>query len=237
MDIHAKREPILALLTTLHSKFAANLNALDSTVITLVEIIDVNSRAIDEAGGELQRIHSGDEKHKLECAHLIQEIFADLSQAMYLLAIGLVVPARMLARRAFELGLAVVYMWDLPHEYWGWSTHNEDLSFTKMIEHLCSPRYLTFISDIQKKSPPDWPCSATTLQKCYRTLSNTVHGKSDGLPPLSPERYAPKLQNLGEHLRLVAEIQQTILNIWCARFGDLRQHLSKQFPKAMRRQQ
>lgn len=43
-NAHAKREPIVALLTTLHSKFAANLDVLDRDVIALLEIIDLNSR-------------------------------------------------------------------------------------------------------------------------------------------------------------------------------------------------
>jgi hypothetical protein len=234
-DAHAKREPIVALLTALHSKFATNLNDLDREVIALLEIIDLNSRAIDGAAGELQRRHSADDKHKLQCTQLIEEIFADLSQAMYLLAIGLVVPARMLARRAFELGLAIVYMWDLPHEYWGWAKHDEDLSFSKMVNHLCSPRYLTLISSIQNKTPPDWPCTSVALQALYRRLSNTVHGKVEGLPPLSPERYSPNIKNVGEHLKLLAELQRTILDIWCARFNDLKEHLSKEFTKAMRK--
>ena len=113
MDPHAKREPILALLTTLNSRFASNLNAMDAEVLRLLEVVDLNSRAIDGAADQLKRSYSGDSIDQLECAHLIEEIFADLSQAMYLLAIGLVVPARMLARRALELGLAIVYMWDL----------------------------------------------------------------------------------------------------------------------------
>ena len=232
-DAHAKREPIVALLTTLHSKFATNLNVLERDAISLLELVDLNSRAIDEVAGELQRLCSGEDKHKLQCARLIEEIFADLCQAMYLLAIGLVVPARMLARRAFELGLAVVYLWDLPHEYWGWAKHDQDLSFSKMVDHLCSPGYLTLISSIQNKQPPDWPCNSTTLQAMYRTLSNTVHGKAEGMQPLSPERYSPNMNNVGEHLKLLTEIQKTIMTLWCARFGGVREHLSKEFPKAM----
>jgi hypothetical protein len=232
MESHAKREPIHQLLKTLHSKFAANLDQLDGEVIGLIEKIDLHSRAIDDAANELRRDCS--EKHQHECVRLLEEIFADFSQAMYLLALGLVVPARMLTRRAFELGLASVYFWDLPHEYWGWATHDEDLSFSRMIDHLCSPRYVTLISNIQSKSPPEWPCNAARLQTLYRTLSNTVHGKSDGLPPLSPSRYTPKMQNVGEHLKLVNEIQKTLVNLWCARFGGLKDHLCKDFPQAMR---
>lgn len=150
-DVLAKREPVTALLTTLHSKFAANLVALEPEVIQLIEIIDLKSRAIDGASVELQRIHFTSDAHKLQCAFLIQEVFADLCQAMYLLAIGLVVPARMSTRRALELGVAVLYMWDLPHEYWAWAKHDEDLSFSKMVDHLGSPGYISLIA---ATSPP-----------------------------------------------------------------------------------
>jgi hypothetical protein len=231
---HAKREPIVDLLTTLHSKFSTNLSVLDPEVVTLLETIDLNSRAIDGAADELERTHSGGEKHKLECALLIQEIFADFSQAMYLLAIGLVVPARMLMRRGFELGLAIMYMWDLPHEYWGWAKHDQDLSFSKMVDHLCSPGYVELISNLQNKTDPEWPCNSTALQTLYRTLSNTVHGKTDVLQPLSPERYSSSMKNVGEHLKLLVQIQKTILTLWCARFDGVKHHLSKEFPKAMR---
>jgi hypothetical protein len=234
LSTHAKREPIIALLTTLHSKFAANLNGLDREVIALLEVIDLKSRAIDGASAELQRTHLGADKHKLECASLIDEVFADFSQAMYLLAIGLIVPARMLVRRAFELGLAIVYMWDLPHEYWGWVKHDEDLSFSKMADHLCSPGYLTLISNVQNQTPPDWPCTSKKLQTLYRTFSDTVHGRADGLPPLSPERYASNIKNVGDDLKLFAEIQQLILTVWCARFREIKDLLLKDFPKAMR---
>lgn len=234
MEPHARREPVLQLLATLHSRFATNLKDLSAEVIALLEIIDLNSRAIDETANELKRAHCGDDEQKRECACLLNELFADLSQAMYLLALGLVVPARMLARRAFELGLGAVYMWDLPHEYWGWAKHDQDLSFTTMIDHLYSRSYLTHISHIQNKISPEWPFTAAILQKLYRTLSNTVHGKSDGLPPLSPDRYSPTLSNVGEHLKLVVEIQKTLLNIWCARFIGLKEHLAKAFPQAVR---
>jgi hypothetical protein len=50
-----------------------------------------------------------------------------------------------------------------------------------MVDHLSSPGYLTLISNIQNKTPPNWPCNPTTLHSLYRTLSNTVHGKSEGL--------------------------------------------------------
>jgi hypothetical protein len=77
---------------------------------------------------------------------------------MYLLSVGLIVPARMLTRRAFELGLGAVYMWDLPHKYWGWAKHDHDLGFTEMIEHLTSQSYLTHLANVQGKSVAVFPC-------------------------------------------------------------------------------
>jgi len=147
--------------------------------LAFLETIDINSRIIAAIRTELRATYCGSDCQKLECADILDEIFADFSQAMYLFSVGLIVPARMLIRQALELGIASVYMWDMPHEYWGWVKHGDDLSFSKMIEHLSSERYATHLRNINGITA----CNQAHLKGFYRSLSNTVHGKFNELPP------------------------------------------------------
>ena len=222
------------MLGSLHKKFGTNIGSLTQQAVELLERIELNCRAIDGAFSELIRTHCGDDRQKRECASLVQEIFADFSLAMYLFASGLIVPARMLIRRALELGIAVVYMWDLPHEYWGWKQHDEDLSYSKMIEHLASPRYLTHLAVLSGKEISDQCCDVEIAKKLYRKLSNTVHGKLDGLPPLSPERYSSETNQVEEQLKLAFDVQRLLIDTWLNRFPTLAPFIKSEFPATTR---
>lgn len=110
---------------------------------------------------------------------------------MYLCSIGLIVQARMSVRRAFELGLATVYMWDLPHEYWGWRRGDEDLRFSAMVAHLNSGGFLESLKHLRGVESVQPICDQAEFQSIYRELSNTVHGKISGLPPLLQIAFSP----------------------------------------------
>ena len=96
-----------------------------------LEAIEVNCRCIDGIRHQLVDHYSNGQDHKRRCAQLLDEIFSDFALALYLFSVSLVVPARMLVRRALELGVASIYMWDLPHEYWGWSERDFRLDLLK----------------------------------------------------------------------------------------------------------
>lgn len=228
----ASRQPVHGLLQDLHAKFAGNIKSLPQDAIEILEEIDTKSRIIDCVRDELSQKHSNNDPHRVGCTELVGETFADLAQAMYLISAGLIVPGRMITRRAFELGIASIYMWDLPHEYWGWVKCDEDLSFTKMINHLSSNGYKIHLATIQGKADPDGICDSTYFQKIYRSLSNTVHGKADKLPPLSPERFSAQKNGLNEHLKLIAEVQDALTELWCGRFVGLKEHIRNQNPQA-----
>ena len=116
MTSHALRNTVKELLCALHSNFGRNVEALSPETTPLLNSVDLNSRVISEAGNELSANYCSNDAHKRICTEILDEVFSDFSLAMYLCTIGLIVPARMSVRRAFELGLASVYMWDLPHE-------------------------------------------------------------------------------------------------------------------------
>src|SRR5258705_5189179 len=46
---------------------------------------------------------------------MFDEIFADIICSVYLSALGIDKPAQGILRRALEVGVATVYLWDLPH--------------------------------------------------------------------------------------------------------------------------
>lgn len=234
MTIYAQRQAITELLVSLHDKFGRNIKILNSETIFLFDKIDLNSRLINEIRAVLLIDYCGTDEHKKNCAEILDEVFADFTLAMYLLAVGLIVPARMSARRAFELGVASVYMWDLPHEYWGWKNSNMDLSFSNMVAHLNSVGYLAYLASIHGRPNTDKIFDQTNFQRIYRELSNTIHGKAEGLPPLSPDRFATEKNGISEHLQLTNEVQDTLINFFYGRFHRLEEKISTQFPQTRR---
>jgi hypothetical protein len=224
-----KRREAKELLQGLHSHFGSNINSLTPAVVTLIDRIDLYSRVTDEIRVIILRLYCNGDKQKISCAELLGEIFSDFSQAMYLFSVGLIVPARMLIRRALELGLAFLYMWDMPHEYWGWAEHGDDLSFTGMIEHLSSPKYATHLANVRGTLA----FNQRAIREMYRSLSETVHGKHDDLPPLSPRRFDLVDVGIDKHLQLTINVQRSLVDMWCGRFCEIRELVDKQFPQPL----
>lgn len=231
MTHHAPRQVVSELIASLHANFGRNVDSFPIGTIPLFDGIDLNSRILDGIRSELLVKHSKTDDQKKICTELFAEVFADFSLALYLFAIGLIVPARMSVRRAFELGLASVYMWDLPHEYWGWRQHDADLSFSKMVAHLNSSGYLAYLASIHGRTDTQAICDPDRFQQFYRKLSNTVHGKVEGLPPLSPERFTAEKNGIAEHLKLTTEVQVELIKLLYGRFQGLKAHIEKAFPQ------
>lgn len=231
MKHHAPRQTVTELIRTLHANFGKNIGELQPQTISLLDRIDLNCRIIDGIRTELLAGHCGSEAQKKICTDILDEIFSDFTMALYLFAIGLIVPARMSVRRAFEIGLASVYMWDLPHEYWGWRQNDADLSFSNMITHLNSPGYLAYLASTPGRIDSETICDSALFQRFYRQLSNTVHGKVEGLPPLSPERFASEKNGIDKHLELTMSVQNAIIKLLYGRFHGLKEEIEKNFPQ------
>lgn len=231
---HSPRQPVNELLRLLHEKFGQNIYSLEAEIIPLLDKIDLNSRIISEIRSVLSLSYCDTEVQKRICEEILEEVFCDFSLAMYLFAIGLIVPARMSVRRAFDLGLATVYMWDLPHEYWGWRNRDEDLSFSAMITHLNSAGYLEYLAQSHGVNSMHSICNQANFQRIYRELSNTVHGKISELPPLSPERFSPSKNGIEKHLGQTADAQDIVIQLLFARFQDLEPFIETAFPQTKR---
>lgn len=234
-ETHAPRQSVKEILDALHKKFGSNLDLISEEKTTqLFDSIDINSRTISEIKAALIKNCNGFEPHKKKCAEILDEVFSDFSLAMYLSSIGLNVPARMSARRGFEQALAVVYMWDLPHEYWGWIGKDLDLSFSAMINHLNSSGYLEFMSKIGSQTTSNSFCDQAKFQKIYRILSNTVHGKTADLPPLSPQRFSSDQNGLDENLNLIIDTQNAIIQMLLERFFEVQKITHNTLPPIKR---
>ena len=230
---HSPRQPINDLLCSLHTKFGENIKTIDAKTSSLLDKIDLNSRIISEIRNKLSLEYCDTEGQKKICEEILEEVFSDFSLAMYLCAVGLIVPARMSTRRAFELGLATVYMWDLPHEYWGWR-RDQDLSFSAMVAHLNSVGYLAYIAQLHGVDRVSPICNQEIFQQIYRQLSNTVHGKVSGLPALSPDRFLSDRNGMNVHLELTANAQDVVIQLLFSRFQKLESQIELIFPQIKR---
>lgn len=231
---HAPKQPIKEILITLHEKFGQSVNSVGPEEWEIIDKIDLSSRIISEIRSILSREHCDTEGQYQICSELLEEVFSDFSLAMYLCTIGLIVQAHMSIRRALELGLATVYMWDLPHEYWGWRRGDQDLSFSAMIVHLNSCGYFEYLKHVRGTTSVQPICEQAKFQKIYRKLSNTVHGKISELPPLSPERFLPDRNGSKEHLSLTLSAQNAVIELLLGRFNGLQNKIEVAFPQTKR---
>lgn len=234
MTTHALRKQVKDTICALHENFGRNIDEIGPDINILFDLIDFNSRIISESRTILLEFYCENDGQNKICDELLDEVFTDFSLAMYLCATGLIVPARMSVRRAFELCLASVYMWDLPHEYWGWRQCDEDLSFSKMVNHLNSVGYHAYLTHIHECDPGTSICDHERFQELYRNLSNTVHGKLNGLPPLSPERFVTEKNGINNHLKLIADVQEAVIRLLFRRFKGLEARIESIYPQIKR---
>jgi hypothetical protein len=235
--VHAERIPIQTVLTGLHNAFGKNLESIDETILPHLDKIDLQSRMLSEAKGQLLTDYCSGPVQKKICDELLDEIFSDFSLAMYFCVGGLMVPSQMSTRRAFELGLAAIYLWDLPHAFWGWRNRDDDLSFSGMITHLNSTGYTEYLRQLQDTPTLGPICKQAEFQKIYRELSNTVHGKTHNLPPLSPARFSSATSQsfVVQQLQLIETAQASILGLIFARFSNLSKKVHETMPQVKRK--
>ncbi|KAB0670328.1 hypothetical protein F6V30_09245 [Oryzomonas sagensis] len=234
MTHHAPRQKVTDLIASFHEHLGRNISIFSNDAIPLFNEIDLNSRIIDEIRATLIKNYCVTNYQKDICSDILDEVFTDFTIALYLFAIGLIVPARMSVRRALEEGLAVVFMWDLPHEYWGWRQLDADLSYSNMVSHLNSASYLKYLANVHGCHDIDVICDSVRFQRFYRKLSNTVHGKVEGLPPLSPERFSADKNGISKHLKLTMDVQKAIIDLLYGRFHGLKADIEKAFPQVGR---
>jgi hypothetical protein len=226
-----KQVPGTEILLQLHNKFSANLTQTTTMSAPLLEQVEIKTRAVAEFG-QLLRHSAGLSPSQVLLASVADEIFADVTSAVYLAAACLGSPTPMLLRRALELGLALIYLWDLPHLFWGWKDCDQDLSFKEMVAHVESASFCALLRNtgVSNESGID----TTSINCVYRNLSNIIHGKFRTMATLSNSSYSWDSVEWSKHLALTEQVLDIILKLWGTRFPEIRVNLDKEFPQLLR---
>jgi hypothetical protein len=203
----------------LEQKFTNNLNKCISGEQPELEETELKARAVAVLGQILGE-KSDLAPHQSELVAVFDEVFADMVVSMYLSACALDKPAEIVLRRALELGIATVYLWDLPHVFWAWKDHDCDLNFNAMTEHLAKESYGTFIKSINTKHVGSEVFDCSQTKKLYRMLSNTAHGKISTLESNLPDRFSHSTIDWTQHLSTIKDVQAILQQLWEARFPE-----------------
>lgn len=166
-----------------------------------------------------------------ECVCVFDEMFGDTICSLYFAACALDKPAQMLLRRVLELGVAVVYLWDLPHKYWGWKCHDEDLAFQEMLTHLASDSYGTFALKMNPMFTDTKIIDVKSAKRIYAELSDVTHGKVTTFESVSPDRFNFTSADWQKHLLLTNSVQDILLKLWSNRFKEIIEQLPSAMPQ------
>jgi hypothetical protein len=216
----------------LNSKFSANLAISLTQHSQAFEMVEIRARAIAAVGSILAT--QSLTPFQCEIAGIANEIFADVICSIYLAGCALDNAAKIVLRRAFELGIATVYLWDLPHVFCDWKEHDHDLSFSEMVKHIESPGYKSFVRRVNTKSQDGQVIDAARCQHFYGCLSDTVHGKICTLESILPARFSQQVEDWRAYLDLVTEGENILLDLWKARFPQVSDELCRTMPQLAR---
>ena len=133
----------------LHEKFGQNLQDSFKKESLKFKEIEIKARAFAIFGQILSEKKELTNAQK-EIVPIFNEIFKDNIISLYLSSCCIDISAQLTLRRVLESGISIVYLWDLPHIFYGWSKHDKDLVFTTMVEHFTCDSYKTFIESENK---------------------------------------------------------------------------------------
>ena len=214
----------------LHNKFANNLNQSVTGHIPELEEIEIKSRAAYYLGETLFQDTNITDTQR-EVTKIFHEIFTDLTVASYLSCCAIDNGARIILRRILELGIATVYLWDLPYKFWNWNNyddHSNDLSFKDMLDYLNNRGYVDFVNK-ENGSTLTSLINKEPASKIYRGLSNVIHGKVVTFESLNEGSFGYKEEDLSQLIEYTKKIENILLSIWKARFPDHFEQLEKKF--------
>lgn len=157
-------------------------------------------------------------RHHHICCEIYDEIFADGVSSLYLCSIAMDKPAKIVLRRIIELGLAAIYLWDMPHKAHSWNQDDQDLSFTEMINHVNSKGYISYVNSANSSNIKELMMQSRA-QKIYGELSDVVHGKITTFESSIPDRFKFVDEKWNQHLIIFEEVIYMLVKCFIDRFN------------------
>lgn len=206
------------ILMQLDSKFTNNLEECLEAEQGEFFRIELKARALSILGQIVSEVTGSLMPHQREMLPIFDEVFSDIIVSVYLSGCSLDNPAQVVLRRSLELGIATVYLWDQPYQFWGWKNHDCDLNYNDMLEFLSKDIYKTFLKTLNENYQDDEIIDLRSARKLYRLLSNTTHGKITTFETPLPTRFSFSQDDWKGHLSLVDEVIKVLLDLWKKRF-------------------
>lgn len=169
--------------------------------------------------------------HHHICLKIFDEIIADISSCIFLSACAIDKPAHIILRRVLELGIASVYLWDMPHAVYGWQEHDQDLSYTEMLKHISSESYTTYIQRQHELMDKSCLINYAFCQKVYGSLSDIVHGKINSFETDLPNRFSYDEDDWLGFVDLAEKVLGIIINANISRH-NLKSEIVKTYAKS-----
>jgi len=175
------------IMAELHDKFVSNFIGWQKIDNDRLERVFISLQCVAATGEILRK--SNNSKHHDICCKIYDEIFSDGVSSIYLASIAMDKPANSVLRRILELGVAALYLWDMPHMAHSWNSHDQDLSFSEMLNHINSKGYIEYLNSLTSDFSHDELLPSNRFQKIYGDLSDVVHGKITTFESSMPDRF------------------------------------------------
>jgi len=172
-------------------------------------------------------------RHHDICCKIFDEIFSDGVSSIYLASNAIDKPACIVLRRVLELGVASIYLWDMPHMAFSWNQHDHNLSFNEMLKHLNSPGYISFVNIENNVHIESELIPSTRANAIYGDLSNIVHGKMATFETSMPERFTFVNSDWDQFVKLIDEVVALLVKALLLRF-DIADVVFRKVPNAKR---
>jgi hypothetical protein len=218
------------ILRDLNAKFCTNLGLALAHEDPLATRAELQARAVP-AVAKILGARPELTSWQRDALCMFDEVFSDLICSIYLSGCGLDKPAHMVLRRALEVGTATVYVWDLPHLFWGWRDHDKDLTFNEMLEHFATQGFNSFVRSQNSHYQGAEVLDATLARTLYRKLSNSIHGKMTTFESVLPDKFRYSQEDWRSHLEQVCEVEGILLGLWGNRFSCVSERLTDEFPQ------
>lgn len=169
--------------------------------------------------------------HQDVCIKIFNEIIADTSSSLYLSACAIDKPANIVLRRILELGVASIYLWDMPHMVYLWKNHDQDLSFSDMLKHINNKGYMDYFKENEKIQGEINVIDANMAQKIYGKLSDVVHGKITSFETDLPNKFTFEYECWERFIGLAEVVLSMIINSNIVRH-NIKTEVLVSFPKS-----